>query len=66
MMPGELIELLAMDCLIDYASKDPWRLENIKPIPTLGRWAEEALGMTLEVNLKWSGAWKAVTDDLPQ
>jgi hypothetical protein len=43
MQPGELIELLANDCLIDPANG--WVVDNIKPNPSLGDWATEALNV---------------------
>jgi glutamyl/glutaminyl-tRNA synthetase len=41
MKPQELIDLLANDCLIDPPAG--WVVDNIKPNPSLGGWATEAL-----------------------
>jgi glutamyl/glutaminyl-tRNA synthetase len=40
--PNELIEMLADDCLIIPANG--WVVDNIKPNPSLGGWADEILG----------------------
>jgi glutamyl/glutaminyl-tRNA synthetase len=37
--PQELLANLTRDCL----TEPEWLVENIKPIPAIGKWAEEAL-----------------------
>jgi glutamyl/glutaminyl-tRNA synthetase len=39
--PKTLLVLLGMDCLVD--PSHGWQIDNIKPVPILGKWASEVL-----------------------
>jgi hypothetical protein len=38
--PRDVVDYLAYDCLVDGLV---WRIDNVKPNPVLGAWAEEML-----------------------